>query len=670
MSNQKRPIQAEDLYHAQQLADPQLSPNGEHIIFTVQRVDRKTEKKYTNLWLVSSDGSTKARQFTYGDHVDRSPRWSPNGQEIAFLSNRRDAKQFQIYIIPFLGGEARPVTTMVGSFASIAWSPDGSQFACQFRKKDEEAVERDKDPQKKELGIVTRHITSVTYKGDAQGYLPKEKWHVWTVDAAMGEAKQLTDGDKDETAVCWHPNGEQLLFVSNRHDEQAFNPEGTEFYVIPAHGGDMVQLEARSGRKAMPSISPDGQQIAYIGTEQKGHWGQNASLFVMPFAGGDARNLTGHADLHVSTVTNSDIGGPSGFSGPVWSKDSDKIYFQVSTKADQPLLAVNTTAAAPTIETIVHDTGIVGSFTLDEQQQKVTYFWGELLDFGQIRVHDLSSQTTQVLTNFNRDWMDEIELGTIEEVWIKGSDDNDLHGWILKPPGFDPNKTYPSILEIHGGPQTQYGNNFIHEFHFLAASGYVVSWSNPRGSQGYGEDHSEAIRNCWGTVDYADVMAWADYVEKQPYIDSDRMGVTGGSYGGYMTTMIIGRTNRFKAAVAQRLVSNFISFYGSSDMNWAVQHLFGSETDPWNDLENYWKQSPISFIGGATTPTLIVHSEMDYRCDREQGEQVFVALKRLGVDTEMLLVPGESHGLSRMGRTDRRIARLSHILRWFEKYLK
>ena len=216
----------------------------------------------------------------------------------------------------------------------------------------------------------------------------------------------------------------------------------------------------------------------------------------------------------------------------------------------------------------------------------------------------------------------------------------------------------------------QYGRALMHEFHFLAANGYVVTFCNPRGSQGYGQAHAGAIANQWGTVDYADVMAWADYVESLPYIDKERMGVTGGSYGGYMTTLIIGKTNRFKTAVAQRVVSNLISFYGSSDMNWQTQTLITSDTHPWHDLEGYWRQSPISYIGNAVTPTLIIHSENDLRCDREQGEQVFAALRRQGIDAEMVLFPEESHGLSRNGRTDRRVQRLQHMLRWFDKYLK
>jgi dipeptidyl aminopeptidase/acylaminoacyl peptidase len=274
----------------------------------------------------------------------------------------------------------------------------------------------------------------------------------------------------------------------------------------------------------------------------------------------------------------------------------------------------------------------------------------------------------RTLTTVNRDWLAEIDHGTLEEVWFKAGDGYDLHGWILKPPGFDPSQTYPSILQIHGGPQMQYGNLYSHEFAYLAGQGYVVYWSNPRGGQGYGEEHAKSIFGQWGTVDYDDVMAWTDFMAQKPYIDPARMGVTGGSYGGYMTTLIIGRTDRFKAAVAQRVVSNFISFYGSSDLNWGLENLAGSPP-PWEDMAANWEQSPISAIGNAKTPTMVFHSEQDNRCDKEQGEQVFVALKRQGVDTELILFPGESHGLSRGGRTDRRIARLEHMLRWFDDYL-
>lgn len=262
-----------------------------------------------------------------------------------------------------------------------------------------------------------------------------------------------------------------------------------------------------------------------------------------------------------------------------------------------------------------------------------------------------------------------LDLGEIEEVWFKGASGNDLQGWIFKPPDFDESKRYPSILEIHGGPRVQYGNFFMHEFYYLAAQGYIVYFCNPRGGRGYGEEHAKSIWNNWGTADYDDLMAWTNYVEKKPYIDKERMGVTGGSYGGYMTDWIIGHTDRFKAAVTQRSVSNLISMYGSSDFNWAFESEFGKES-PWENMENYWRQSPIKYIGNATTPTLVIHSENDLRCAIEQDEQVFIALKKLGVDTEMVRFPEEPHGLSRGGRTDRRIERLQHIKRWFDRYLR
>ena len=224
-------------------------------------------------------------------------------------------------------------------------------------------------------------------------------------------------------------------------------------------------------------------------------------------------------------------------------------------------------------------------------------------------------------------------------------------------------------MEIHGGPQTQYGRKFMHEFYYLAAKGYVVYFSNPRGGQGYGEAHGKAIHNQWGTVDYDDIIDWADYMVGQAYIDIARMGVTGGSYGGYMTNMLIGRTDRFAAAVTQRSVSNLISMWGTSDGNWIFQRSFGENKPPFENVEKYWDQSPLKFIGNAKTPTLVIHSEKDWRAHPEQGEQVYIALKKLGVDTELVLFPDSPHGLSRVGRTDRRIARLEHIARWFEKYM-
>ena len=666
MSTEKRPITAVDLYDFQIINTPQISPDGAHIIFTVQRVDQKTEKKYTNLWLVATDGSQPARQFTYGNQTDTAPRWSPNGRTIAFLSNRQDEKQMQLYLLPFFGGEARPLTELKGSIGSFAWSPDGQSFICHFRPKDEEAIEREKDEQKKKLGVVARHITRPEYKFDGVGYLPQNRWHIWHIDAQTGEAAQLTDGDKyDESNPRWSPDGQTILFFSNRSEQPDFDWHLIDMWTIPAAGGEMVQLETPIGPKHSASYSPDGKWIAFFCREGAGNAWKQTDLWLMPADGSaPARNLTADYDVELGSGTLTDVGDRTG-QRPTWSPDGTRLWFQVTQHGQTQLCSLAVDGSDLRVEI---GEAVVDNFSQDAAGQRLAYLYSTLTDPGQIWVRHLAEQTDQQLTSINTDWLAKIDLSEIEEVWYKGQDGNELQGWLVKPPNFDPDQQYPAIIEIHGGPWLQYGRAFMHEFQYLAAQGYLVALTNPRGGQGYGEAHAKAIHRDWGKADYADIMAWADYVAALPYVDAERMGVTGGSYGGYMTTWIIGHTNRFKAAVAQRVVSNTISFWASSDVGYFFQDVWSGKP-PWEDLDHYWEQSPMKYLHNAQTPTLVIHSEQDLRCNKEQGEQVFRTLQWLGVESELVLFPEESHGLSRNGRTDRRIARLEHMKRWFDKYL-
>ncbi|MBK8989335.1 MAG: S9 family peptidase [Chloroflexi bacterium] len=666
----KRRITAEDLYRLQIVSDPQISPDGKHVVFCVQTLEQATEKKHSHLWLVAADGSAPARQFTFGKQRDSHPRWSPNGRTIAFLSNRADEKQSQIYRIGLDGGEAQPITQLNGAIASFAWSPDGAQFVCQLRQKDQTAVVRDKDEQKKKLGVVDRRITRLDFRAEGAGYLPEERWHIWIIDVATGAATQLTTGETfHETNPSWSPDGRSILFTSVRADAPDLNWEQSELYLIPAQGGDIQQLPGHNGRKFEGAFSPDGQFIAYLGREQAGTWYQNDCLYVTAVDGRQTRNLSAAYDLHCGPATMTDVGSGSPATPPTWSADGQAIFTVVTQTGDQPLLRLSAAVQPPL--PVIAGAGLVGAFSLDAAHTRLAYVWGALDKPGQIWLREMDSGASRLLADPNADWLADVDLGHTEEVWFPAADGRQLHGWITFPPDFDPSRQYPSILQIHGGPMGQYGRAFMHEFYYLAAQGYIVYWSNPRGGQGYGQNHLAAIAGQWGTVDYDDVMAWADYLATQPYTDPARMGVTGGSYGGYMTTLIIGRTDRFKAAVAQRVVSNLLSFYGGSDLNGTrTQSLVGVVQPPWEAFGQYWAMSPMSAIGQAKTPTLVIHGEQDKRCPPEQGEQVFVALKLLGVETELILFPEEGHELSRNGRTDRRISRLNHILRWFDQYLK
>ena len=660
-------ITAEGLYRLQHISGCEISPDGEYVVYTVDRIDPETEKKYANLWVAPAGGGV-ARQFTYGDQSDTNPRWSPNGEVISFVSNRGDNDQPQIHVIPFLGGEARPLTSLQGQVGGFEWSPDGTRLVLQFRKRDAEQLEREADEQKGKLGIVSRHVTRVVYKADGSGFLPQERWHLWTVDSQSGEATQITDGEiYDETQPRWTPDGRHIVFVSNRNEDPDFNPDAVDLWAVASDGDELRKIPTHLGQKGRPSVSPDGRLVAFVGRERRSDWWQHDRLWVVPFDGsGPSQNLTKNYDFPVANSIANDIGGSSTVP-PTWSDDGRLLYFHASEHGNTALKSIALDGGS--LQSVVDGQGFVGSYSFDDSGTKLAYFHGDRYDTGQLWVRDLANGGPTKLTGVNQSWLDGLDLGDVEEVWFEGAGANDLQGWILKPPGFDPKRQYPSILEIHGGPLSQYGNAFTHEFYFLAAQGYVVVYSNPRGGLGYGEEHAGAIWNDHGGADYDDVMAWADYVATLPYIDQSRMGVTGGSYGGFMVNWIVGHTDRFRAAVTQRSIFNRTSNYGTSDNNWIREETFDDEP-PWENVQNYLRQSPMTYISNAKTPTLVIHSENDMRCPMEQGEQMFIALKRLGVDTEMVRFPEESHGLSRNGRTDRRIVRLNHILRWFDKYLK
>lgn len=666
----KKIITAEDLYKMQLITDLEIAPDGKKAILSVQEVNHENEKKFSNLWMLDLQ-TGKTTPFTSGKTSISSPRWSPDGDTILFISNRDDEKQPQLYTISANGGEATKLTSVEGEFDHISWSPDGMRIICQFRKKDSDAILREKNEKLKELGITVREIERTFYRLDGYGWYPQERWHLWEINPRDGQAKQLSDHKiYDETGPFLSPDSSQIGFFSNRSDDPDLNPAMDDLFVYELKSGVTRKIGTPPGNKSFGAFSPDGKWIAYIGQIGIGEDWRNSNLWVVDSEGQHAAiNMTEQYDVHVSSSTLND-NGPLPFVAPIWSLDGQSIFIQISKHGNTGLHKINVKTRQ--LENVIVPSGVIGKPTFDRQQQVLLYLLGSPNTIPQVykslAIDNFSS--SRQLTHFNEAWLKQIDLELPEEVWFKGSDGNDLQGWILKPPGFDASQKYPSIMEIHGGPLAQYGNLWMHEFYYLASKGYVVYYCNPRGGQGYGEAHSSAIHDGkWGTKDYEDLMCWADTIEKLPYIDPNRMGVTGGSYGGYMTTWIIGHTQRFNAAVTQRCVSNLISMWGSSDFNWAFQETFGNKA-PYEDIEILWECSPIKHIGAAKTPTLVIHSEQDLRCPLEQGQQVFVALKKLGVPTKFVIFPDEPHGLSRVGRTDRRVIRLHQISGWFDQYLK
>ena len=332
MPKEKRLIKAQDLYDFNLITSLDISPDGRFVVFGLQRVDRESEKKYSNLWITNTN-SGETHQFTFGDQVDNKPKWSPDGEQIAFLSNRGNEKQPQIFLIPTGGGEAYQLTDLKGEFESLKWSPDGKKILCQFRKKDPEAIERESDEKKKELGIVQRHIDRVYFKFDGYGFLPKERWHLWTIDVEIGEGTQITDDPVfDERFPCWSPDGKWIAFISNRSPDPDLAHNADDLYIVPAEGGSMRKINTPAGVKQVPSFSPDGNWITYQGKMGPKDWWRNQNLWIVPFDGsGPATNLTGEFDFDVSesTINDTNAGGLV-LIPPTWSPDGNTIYFQVA----------------------------------------------------------------------------------------------------------------------------------------------------------------------------------------------------------------------------------------------------------------------------------------------------------------------------------------------------
>jgi len=666
---EKRVITIQDLYRLNAVNDPQISPNGKQVAFSIQGMNQKKNCYHSHLYLADIE-SGEVRQFSHGAVNDQQPRWTPNGNFIAY--RRTKNKVTQIWQIPISGGEAQQLTNLEqGRIGAFTWSPDGQRIALEFRPTHPDwTKESYQQRKKKNLSNPPRVIEQLHYRQDGVGFLDTRQ-QIWIWEVESGNVKPVTEGGWDCRDPVWSPDGKFIAFISNRCEDPDNRPYEENIWLVPTAGGELQKIGTPDGYKSGLSWSPDGKHLAYIGSEtREDPWGgRNNRIWITSLEGNSTRCQTVNLDRIAENANVADLRG-TGNQTPIWQPDSGGLYFVVSDRGNCHLYSV---APEEEPEIVVGGEIDITGFSLDAEGKRLAILASKPDLPTEIFTLSLDANsdrpTPHLLTKANKQLLNEFVLSQPEEIWFSSFDETEIQGWLLKPPIFDPHKRYPLVLYIHGGPAAQYANTFFHEYQVLAAQEYVVLYTNPRGSLGREETFATCIRGNWGNLDYKDLMAAMDHAETLPYIDKNRMAIIGGSYGGFMVTWIAGHTNRFCCGITERGVSNRHSAVGTTDHPPMPDGYWPGNT--WDQPERLWQQSPLRVAENIETPLLIIHSEGDLRCPIGQAEQLFAALKRLGREVTFLRYPAEtSHGLSRNGPPDLRIDRLERITVWLERYLK
>lgn len=657
----RRPIDIDDLLKIRFPHNAALSPDGGRVVFALARLDHEANEFRGHLWIVPVSGG-EPRPFTADEARDANPAWSPDGRWVAFLSNRggrrrgRKRAAMQLWVIPSDGGEARQLTFFKAGVSQPAWSPDGRTLAFVSRGASGEIETGEADDE-----LIVREVTRPKYKFDAMGFLEGYA-HVWTVPAEGGDPSRITEGDYDHDSPAWLPGGRETLFVANR------TPEADLSFVRDVWAADaqtraLRQLTHNTGPCVSPVPSPDGGWVAFVGHDFHAKSATNFGVWIVPASGGEAVNLTAGLDRSVGNAVGSDVRLTPMFPTPAWTPDCGAIIFFSTAAGRTHLYRVEVTDRA--VQQLTDGDEVVADLTAAGGQ--VVY-----QRIGPVSLDELwllpASGEPRRLAGFNDELLAGLDLREPQHFSYTGADGWPMEGWLLTPPGFDPGRKYPAILRIHGGPHAAYGYAFNHYVALLAARGHVVVWTNPRGSQGYGEAFTRAVVTDWGGKDSEDILRGIDHAIAQGFIDPGRVAVTGGSYGGFMTNWLIGHTPRFRCAITEVCVSNLFSFYGTSDIGATWGELEWGAT-PWDDPGKLLRQSPLMYAKNVTTPVLIIANEADHRCPVEQSEQFYMALRKMGKEAVFLRFQGESHQMSSNGRPKPRIERLKRLLVWFDKYL-
>jgi acylaminoacyl-peptidase len=649
--NRFRPI---DMFDLETASDPQISPDGDRIVFVRNFNDIMKDRKRSNLWIVNSDGS-ELRPITAGSEIDSSPRWSPDGRRLLYVSTGDGSAQ--IYVRWMDSGQTARITHLPKRPGSMEWSPDGQWIAFTMAVPDDTKpfVEMPVKPEGAEWAKPAKTIRRMVYRTDEEGYLEEAHDQLFIVPAEGGTPHQLTRGPFDNDGpFVWARDGKAILFSANRHEDWEYQPLNSEIYEVTVADGSIKPLTDRNGPDRSPTLSPDGRWIAYVGFDDKYQGYQVTRLYVMNRDGTDSRVVTGDLDRDVR--------------GPVWSKDSSGIYFQFD---DRGNTKVAFTTLDGKVQTLASDLGGVspsrpyggGTFTV-AGDGRFAYTHTRPDHPAEVATGRKGQAEVKQVTHLNEGLFAFKELGSAEELWCESSfDKRKIQAWVVKPPGFNPSKKYPLILEIHGGPFADYGDRFSSENQVYAAAGYVVLYANPRGSTSYGEEFGNLIDRNYPSQDYDDLMSAVDAVLARGYVDKDNLFVTGGSGGGVLTAWIVGKTDRFRAAVSVKPVINWYSHALVADAP-GFFYRYWFPGPPWEQAEHYLKRSPISLAGNVKTPTMLLTGEADYRTPISESEQFYEALKIRKVDTALVRIPDASHMME--GRPSYLVSKVVHILKWFE----
>lgn len=685
-----RRLTSADLLTMKWVSDPQMSPDGKAILFTVKSVieDEKV-KKYKTSVHVAREGHVV--QFTSGPKNDTSPRWSPAGDRVVFLSER-GKERAQMFLLSMAGGESIQLTTRKDGVGEPQWSPDGTKIA--FAGLEAEAGAVDEDGKETGEKSDVRVINTIRYKLNGRGFLPDRRSQIFVLDVQSKSITQVTHGEYDCREPEWSPDGKYLAFTSARFCRHEFTSV-RDLYVIPAEGGEMRKVTNSDTVLGGPSWSPDGKWIAFYGHDNAYKGSTVAGVCVVSAAGGEVRFLTKESELAVGQSAGGDMGG-SPMTRATWSADSDSIFFSALDFGKTHLYKVSMSRGR--IDQLTKGNCLVSGWTKATGSDTFAVHYQSPMLIGDIvvldpngngaalaagsgwtsfpqvgeefRPFDLLAEgfTVRRLTAVNDELLRSVHLSVPSEFEATSPDGTKVQAWVMEPIAMKEGGKYPLALEIHGGPHSAYGYAFSHEFQLLANRGYGVLFPNPRGSVGQGQGSMTAIRHDWGGVDYQDIMAALDHGVKLPWVDTERLGILGGSYGGYMTNWAVTQTDRFHAAVTMRSTCNRMSQFGASDMAF-TNGDFAFDGDPWDNPKAYLDVSPLMYVRNVKTPIMVIHSEQDLRCPIEQGEEWFTALKKTGKTAIMVRFPNENHELSRSGQPKHRVERLEFILTWFDRFI-